>query len=75
LYDGVWNADKIKELCKDENREGFVVRLYDSFSYGDFRKSLAKFVNPKFKDKLKEEDTYHWRFSEIVPNKLVEKEK
>jgi len=70
LYDGIWDEQKIKEFCKDDKREGFVVRLADSFTYGDFRKSIAKFVNPKFKDKLKEEDTYHWQYSAITPNKL-----
>ena len=73
LYKGIWDADIIKGLCKDNEREGFVVRLYDSFSYGDFRKSVAKYVNPIFKNKLKEEDTYHWRYSAITPNKLAEK--
>jgi hypothetical protein len=74
LYDGLWDEQKIKEFCKDDKREGFVVRLADSFSYGEFGKSIAKFVNPLFKDKLKEEDTYHWRYSAIVPNKLKMKE-
>ena len=71
LYDGIWNDDIIREFCKNDKREGFVVRIADSFSYGDFRKSVAKFVNPKFKNKLKEEDTYHWRYSAITPNKLA----
>ncbi len=71
LYDGLWNESLIKEFCKDDKREGFVIRIADSFSYGDFRKSVAKFVNPKFRNKLKEEDTYHWRYSMITPNKLA----
>lgn len=73
LYDGIWDGSLIKEFCNDDKREGFVVRIADSFSYGDFRKSIAKFVNPQFKDKLKEEDTYHWRYSAITPNKLAKK--
>ena len=73
LYDGIWNDDIIKEFCKNNEREGFVVRIADSFSYGDFRKSVAKWVNPIFKNRLKEEDTYHWRYSTIIPNKLMKK--
>jgi hypothetical protein len=74
LYDGIWDEEITKDFCKDDKREGFVVRIADSFRYGDFRKSVAKFVNPIFKNKLKEEDTYHWRYSAIVPNKLIKKE-
>ncbi len=70
LYDGVWNDDIIKEFCNNDKREGFVVRIADSYSYGDFRKSMAKWVNSDFKNKLKEENTYHWRYSAITPNKL-----
>ena len=73
LYDGLWDVDIIKEFCKSDKREGFVVRLYDSFSYGEFRKSVAKYVNPIFKSKLSEEDTYHWRYRAITQNKLVKK--
>ena len=73
LYEGVWDDDIIKEFCKNDKREGFVVRTTDSFSYSDFRKSVAKYVNPIFKDKLKEENTYHWRYSAITPNKLASK--
>jgi hypothetical protein len=71
LYDGIWDESLIRGLCNDDKREGFVVRVADEFSYGDFRKSIAKFVNPQFKNKLKEEDTYHWRYSAITPNKLA----
>lgn len=70
LYDGLWDDDIIKGFCQDDKREGFVVRIADSFSYGDFKISVAKWVNSQFKDKLKEEDTYHWRYSAITPNKL-----
>ena len=70
LYDDIWNEKSVKSLCDNDEREGFVVRIYDSFSYGDFRKSIAKWVNPKFKNKLKENDTFHWRYSAITPNKL-----
>ena len=73
LYDGIWDENKIKELCNDDTREGFVVRLADDFFYDNFNKSVAKFVNPKFRDKLKE-NTRHWAYSEMILNKLVKKE-
>lgn len=61
LYDGIWDEDKIYSLWnkKDSNNddmEGFVVRTADSFSYGGFRKSVAKFVR---KDHV--ETNEHWK--------------
>ena len=45
IYDGIWDEAKIRALSFDSNRvEGYVVRVADSFSYGEFRKSVAKFV-------------------------------
>jgi len=70
LYDGVWDESCIKSLCKNNEREGFVVRVADEFSYSEFRTSIAKWVHPSFREKLKSEDTFHWRYSAITPNKL-----
>jgi hypothetical protein len=61
LYDGIWDKAKIESLTKDDNREGFVVRIADGFSYGDFRKSIAKFVSKMFRKKLDENSNIHWR--------------
>ncbi len=69
LYDGIWNEEKIKKLCNNEIREGFVARLYDSFSYENFNKSIAKFIHKKFKDKL-DENEEHWRNKIVIPNRL-----
>lgn len=47
LYDDIFNEDKIKSLwdkSKWDTMEGYVVRIADSFSYGNFNKSVAKFV-------------------------------
>jgi hypothetical protein len=48
LYDGIWDEDKIKSLYDEktdvETHEGYVVRLADSFQYGEFKNSVAKFV-------------------------------
>jgi uncharacterized FlgJ-related protein len=45
--------------------EGYVVRLADGFSYGEFRKSVAKFVR---KDHVT--TTKHWTHGPIVVNEL-----
>jgi hypothetical protein len=47
LYDGIYNEQIIKTLWKPEEsefREGYVLRLAESFSYEDFSKSVGKFV-------------------------------
>ncbi len=72
IYDGIWDEDKIREFTKDENREGFVVRVADSFSYGDFRKALAKYVCKKFRTELNDNPNFHWRYKPFKLNKLKE---
>lgn len=47
LYRGLFSEEKIRSLWKEDNREkmeGYVVRLAESFSYKQFRDSVAKFV-------------------------------
>ena len=52
-----------------EEREGFVVRLADGFKYGEFRKSVAKYVRSGHV-----QTTKHWRVGRALnPNKLKEK--
>lgn len=71
LYRGPWNEEAVKEAwtgCSafaDEG-EGYVVRLTDGFSYGDFSVSLAKWVR---KGHVNPDDT-HWMHREVVPNSL-----
>ena len=71
LYSGIWDEAVIKTLHKPEvdgqEREGFVVRLQDSFTYGDFRRSVAKFVRPQHV-----QTNQHWMRTETVKNKLKE---
>lgn len=48
LYDGIYDEKAIR-LLYDEKRdrnhsEGYVLRVADSFSYGEFRKCVAKYV-------------------------------
>lgn len=48
LYDGLYDEKAIRALYDPKvhynTREGYVVRLADSFSYGQFRNSVGKFV-------------------------------
>ena len=47
LYEGVYDDAKIKQIAEkatQDGAEGVVVRLEDSFSYGDFSLSIAKYV-------------------------------
>ena len=45
LYEGIWDEALIRGLTEESDRvEGYVVRLRSSFSYRDFRTSVAKFV-------------------------------
>jgi hypothetical protein len=47
LYDGIWDKQKIRSLYSEKDRkekEGYVVRIADSFHYKDFKNSVAKFV-------------------------------
>jgi hypothetical protein len=67
LYNGAFDEERIKS-CYTKNREldeqeGYVVRVSESFSYGDFHKSVAKFVR---KNHVQTEE--HWKNQIIVKN-------
>lgn len=69
LYDGIYDEQKIRALWSqaDYDRvEGYVVRLADSFSYSEFRKSIGKFVR---KDHVNP-NSHHWFAQQVVPNSL-----
>lgn len=61
LYRGPFSEEALKhatKFCQEmwDKREGYVVRVAKSFKYGDFRKSVAKFVR-----KGHVQTTKHWR--------------
>ena len=68
IYEGEQTANDIIKSLDLEKQEGFVIRLAGEFKYEDFSKSVAKFVRASH---VQTDD--HWMFSEIVPNKLKEK--
>ncbi len=69
LYDGIWNETTIKQLWNSsmwDNCEGYVVRVADEITYGDFRHKVGKFVRKDHIQTIK-----HWMYGQpIVPNKL-----
>lgn len=52
LYRGVWDEKLVRALYQPQfegsDMEGYVVRLARRFSYGEFRRSTAKFVRQNF---------------------------
>lgn len=73
IYEGVYDKSKIIEAYQPYAaiNEGYVIRSTSSFSYEDFDKNVAKFVNPEFRQALKE-STVHWASAKVIPNKLKE---
>lgn len=71
LYEGTWNEILIKRIYQPtydgDPMEGYVVRLANSFSYGAFKHSVAKYVNGKFSESMKK-DRHHWMHQVVVAN-------
>lgn len=69
LYDGVFDESKIRNLWNDkqwDTSEGYVIRIADSFSYGDFQNCVAKFVRKGHVQTA----VHHWQLATIIPNEL-----
>ena len=72
LYKGIWS---IKEIHKFDTsggtysdiKEGYVVRIADSFHYDDFGCKIAKFVRPNHVN----ESGTNWMTAKVIPNKLI----
>lgn len=76
IYKGIYDKNKIIssfEKYKNTN-EGYVIRLADEFNYGDFRKSVAKFVRPEFRQVVNNSHG-HWISKKIEVNNLVNESK
>ncbi len=72
LYEGVWDEVLIQNLYhptwKGDEMEGYVVRLVGEFSYGQFRRAVAKYVRA---DHIR--TSRHWLWGQLaVPNRLVQ---
>lgn len=69
LYRGIWNERVVQALEVDpKHMEGYVVRLASSFTFPDFKRSLAKWVRQNHV-----QTSEHWMHQAIVPNKLKRK--
>jgi hypothetical protein len=71
FYDGVYDQKLIRDEFKkyENSHEGYVIRLADEFKYGDFRKSVGKFVRPEFRQ-IVNSSHGHWISKKIEVNKL-----
>ena len=72
IYDGIYDEKAIRALY-DERRdyhvhEGYVLRTASGFSYGDFRRRVAKFVRANHVAP----ESHHWFAQQIVPNRMKE---
>lgn len=69
LWRGTVDERKLKEFgrlyLQDSSKEGYVIRLTDSFHYNEFEKSVAKFVRPHH---IQTDE--HWMSKEVIPNQL-----
>lgn len=70
VYDGIWDEKLMRKLAAEldtTKNEGFVVRIADGFKYGEFRKSVAKWVREGHV-----QTTKHWRAGRaFTPNGLL----
>jgi hypothetical protein len=71
IYEGIYDEDVISDLYRPTYRnnemEGYVVRLADSFHYRDFKRSVGKYVR-----KNHVQTSEHWKRGVITVNKLKE---
>ncbi len=68
MYDGIWDEAYAKNFASQmdlSKKEGYVVRVADSFSYGAFRRSVAKFVRGDHVG-----TAHNWMMQQVVKNKL-----
>ena len=70
LYDGIYDEKAIRALYDSKRdwatREGYVIRVADSFHYSEFRQCVGKFVR---KDHVMTA-AHHWMGRPVQPNRL-----
>jgi len=74
LYKGQFSEDMLKTIAKrkeheNDEMEGYVVRIAESFSYNEFSLSVAKFVR---KNHVQTDE--HWKDKKVIKNNLKIKE-
>ena len=71
IYDGIYDKEKIIKAFEpyEQTNEGYVVRIADEFNFIDFRRSIAKFVRPAFRQ-IVDDSTGHWMSKKVEANGL-----
>lgn len=71
FYDGIYDREKINKAFEPfaKSNEGYVIRIADEFTYMDFRKAVAKYVRPEFRQALNNSHG-HWISKKVEVNKL-----
>jgi hypothetical protein len=71
IYDGIYSKEKVVEAFApyETQNEGYVVRIADEFNYIDFRRSVAKFVRPEFRQVVNNSHG-HWISKKVESNGL-----
>lgn len=71
IYEGIYNKEKIQNIYKkyEDIHEGYVIRYSDEFKYSNFKNSVAKFVNDKFRNLINESHG-HWISKKVEKNLL-----
>lgn len=70
IYDGIFDEEETKDLWDITDwldREGYVVRIAEALSYGDFRHKVAKFVREGHIQTVK-----HWMHGQALEKNLLE---
>lgn len=73
LYDGIYSENDIKKIWNDKNwetTEGYVLRIADQFSYGEFKNKVAKFVRKGHVQTAK-----HWMYGQPIENNVLAEQK
>lgn len=68
VWEGIYDEEIIRKLCDELDVsvcEGLVLRVADSFSYAEFKNSVAKFVREGHV-----QTDEHWRDGPLIPNGL-----
>ena len=69
LYEGIWDEATIKDLYAEkfgnDECEGYVVRLAESYHYSQFRRCVGKFVRA-----CHVSSSQHWFYEQVKQNKL-----
>ena len=74
IYDGIFDDKKILSLFRNfdypNRHEGYVMRIADEFSYFDFKKYVAKYVDEQFRAEVNSAHG-HWISKAIIKNELA----